>query len=85
MAAGADDRAEQTLDRALGGGLESAGLLKCLGIVRVKRQDFEGAVTAYERALETSPEDPEALKMLAGLHHKLGNTGAAAEYLTICK
>lgn len=84
-AAGAYDRAEETLERALGKGLESAGLLRCLGVVKVKRQDFEGAITAYERAQHLEPGDPEARRMLAGLHHKLGDTEAAAQYLTICK
>jgi tetratricopeptide (TPR) repeat protein len=83
-AAGAYDRAEETLERALGEGIGSAGLLRCLGVVKVKRRDFEGAITAYERALEVEPGDPEARKMLAGLHHKLGNDEAAEKYLTIC-
>jgi tetratricopeptide (TPR) repeat protein len=85
MAAGADDRALETLERALGEGLDSTGLLRCLGVVRVKLQDFEGAIAAYERVLEMEPDDPEARKMLAGLHHKLKNPRAAEEYLTICK
>ncbi len=84
-AAGAYDRAEETLERALGSDVESASLQRCLGIVRVKRRDFAGAISAYERAHALEPGDPEAPKMLAGLHHKLGDAEAAAEYLTICK
>ena len=84
-AAGAYDRAEEALERALDEGVESAGLLRCLGVVRVKREDLSGAVAAYEHAHRLEPDDPEAAKMLAGLHHKLGNAEAAAEYLTICK
>jgi tetratricopeptide (TPR) repeat protein len=84
-AAGAYVRAEEALESALGMGLESAGLLRCLGIVKVKQQDFEGAVRAYERAHKIEPGDTETARMLAGLHHKLGNAETAAEYLTICK
>jgi tetratricopeptide (TPR) repeat protein len=85
MAAGALDRAEETLERALTEGAENAGLLRCLGIVRVKRQDFEGAIAAFEGAHDLDPDDREASKMLAGLHHKLGRPEAAKKYLTICK
>lgn len=85
MAAGATDRAQETIERALAQGIETAGLLRCLGMLRVKREDFEGAISVYERALEIEPGDAEARKMLAGLHHKLGNDAAAVEYLTICK
>ncbi len=85
MAAGAADRAQETIEMALARGLESAGLLRCLGLLRVKREDFEGAVSAYSQALEIEPGDPDARRMLAGLHRKLGNDAAAAEYLTICK
>ncbi|MGD9400980.1 MAG: tetratricopeptide repeat protein [bacterium] len=85
MAAGAYDRAEETLERALGEDLESAGLLRCLGIVRVKRQNLEGAIRAFERAHSLDPADREAPRMLAGLHHKLGDPEAAKKYLIICK
>jgi len=85
MAAGAYEKSEETLERALDNGVESAGLFRCLGVVRLKRQNFEGALAAYERAHELDPGDPEAPRMLAGLHHKMGNARAAAEYLTICK
>jgi tetratricopeptide (TPR) repeat protein len=84
-AAGATDRAQQTVELALSRGVESAGLLRCLGLLRVKREDFEGAISAYGRALEIEPDDPESRKMLAGLYRKLGDDAAAVEYLTICK
>ena len=85
MAAGAPERAREALERALGRGVESAGLLRCLGLVTVKLQDFEGAVSVFERALELEPEHDETRRTLAGLHHKLGNDAAAVEYLTMCK
>ena len=84
-AAGAYDRAEETLQRALDRGVETAGLSRCLGVVRLKRKDLEGAIQAYERAHDLDPEDAEAPRMLAGLHHKLGDAETAAKYLTICK
>lgn len=85
MAAGATDRARRTIENAIGLGIESPGLLRCLGLVKVKQEDFEGAISDYERALELEPDHNETRRMLAGLHHKLGNDTAAMEYLTICK
>ncbi len=85
MAAGATDRAAECIERALARGIESAGLLRCLGLIRVKQQDFEAAVSAYEGALRLEPGDAEAARKLAGLHHVLGRDDVAREYLTICK
>jgi tetratricopeptide (TPR) repeat protein len=85
MAAGAYDRAEAALERAADKGIESAGLMRCLGIVRVKRQDFTRAIMALEVAHSLDPADREAPRMLAGLYQKLGDPEAAKKYLTICK
>jgi tetratricopeptide (TPR) repeat protein len=84
MGAGAVDRARDTIERAIGDGLESAGLLRCLGLVSIKLRDFEAAVAAYERSLEAEPGNAEAHRMLAGLYHKLGDDAAAERHLTIC-
>lgn len=85
IAAGASGRAAEAVERALGRGIESAGLLRCLGMIRINLEDFQGAVSAYERVLELEPGDAEARKKLAGLHHKMGDDTAAVRYLTICK
>ena len=85
MAAGATDKAREAIERALGDGIVSAGLLRCLGLIRVKQEDFDGAISAYEKVLGLMPDDDEARKRLAGLYHMIGKDDIAREYLTICK
>ena len=85
VAAGADGKAAESIEKALGLGIETAGLLRCLGLIRIRQQDFEGAISAYQSVLEIQPGDREAARKLAGLHHRLGRDAVARQYLTICK
>lgn len=83
LAGGSVDKAAETIERALAGGLESAGLLKCLGVLKIKQRDFPGAVSVYEKALDIDPGDAEVKRKLAGIYHVLGRDEDAQRYLNI--
>lgn len=85
LAEGSLEKAAATIERALSHGLESPGLLKCLGVLRIKQHDFEGAVSAYEKALCLDAGDSETRRRLAGLHHILGRSQEAQYYLNSCQ
>jgi tetratricopeptide (TPR) repeat protein len=85
VAAGADGRAAESVEKALGLGIETAGLLRCLGLIKIRQREFEAAISAYEHALRLEPGNREALNRLAGLHHRLGRDEVARQYLTIRK
>ena len=43
--------------------------------------DVRGAASAFERALESDPDDPQSRQMLVGLYRKLGRYGDATTHL----
>jgi len=76
-ACGSNDRAIRTLDAAIESGMDGPDILRCLGVLKIKKKDFAGAVEAYRRALDRDPGDADSRRKLAGLYHALGKTGAA--------
>jgi tetratricopeptide (TPR) repeat protein len=82
VACGSNAKALGTLLSALEDGMEGPDLLRCLGIVRIKTEDFPGAIDAYRRAVELDPGDTDARKKLAGLYHAAGQTDLAREVLS---
>lgn len=51
------------------------------GQVLMSRSDFDGALTAFNRAIELAPEDTESLLNRGGLYQRLGDlTRARADY-----
>jgi glycosyltransferase involved in cell wall biosynthesis len=83
VACGSTDKAAATIDRAVKMGIASAGLLRCLGVVRIKKKDFDGAIEAYQDALGLDPGDEESRRRLAGLYHMRGQDKIARDYLKI--
>ena len=83
VACGSNDKAIATVEAAIAAGCESPELLRCLGILRIKKKDFEGAIAAYRAAIEIDPADSESKRKLAGLYHMIGRTEVAKQYLTI--
>jgi tetratricopeptide (TPR) repeat protein len=82
VAGGADARAVEALEAGLAACPDDLDLLRCLGLVRIRQRDFDGAAEAYQRALEASPGDGESKRRLAGLYHILGRDQAARELVT---
>lgn len=80
-ACGSNDKAIRAIDKAMDAGMDSPELLKCLGILRIKKKDFPGAVDAYIRALKIDPSDVDSRKKLAGLYHAAGKTALAKQVL----
>jgi tetratricopeptide (TPR) repeat protein len=74
------ERAVDAVERAITSGLKTPDLLKCLGFIRIKQQDFPAAVDAYGQALAAAPGDAEACRKLAGLCHILGDDESAKAY-----
>jgi tetratricopeptide (TPR) repeat protein len=85
LAAGSTQKAVDTIESASTQGIESVGLLKCLGVLMIKQNDLPGAISTYEKALELDPADEEVLRRLAGLHHALGQGQQAQAYLKISR
>jgi tetratricopeptide (TPR) repeat protein len=83
VACGSNDKAIATVEAALTAGCGSSELLRCLGILKIKKRDFEGAIEAYRAALELDPADSESKRKLAGLYHTIGKTEVAKHYLSI--
>jgi tetratricopeptide (TPR) repeat protein len=81
VACGSTDKAIAKLEEAIDAGIGDAGLMKCLGVLRIKKRDLEGAVEAYRRALTLEPGDEESNARLAGLYHLLGKDDLAREYV----
>ncbi len=81
LARGSVEKAAETIEQAIAAGLESAGLFKCLGVLKIKQQDLEGAVSAYEKALNLDPADREVRRRLAGIYRILGRDQEAQNYL----
>lgn len=82
VACGSNDKAIRTLDDAIQSGMEGSDLLRCLGVLKIKKKDFTGAIEAYRRALDIDPGDTASRKKLAGLYHAMGDSNAAREILT---
>lgn len=81
-ACGSNDRAIQTLNEAIESGMDSPDILRCLGLLKIRKKDFAGAVKAYRFALERDPGDADSRRKLAGLYHAMGETGTAKEILS---
>jgi tetratricopeptide (TPR) repeat protein len=77
VACGSTDKAIRTLENAIAGGMEGADLLRCLGILKIKKKDFAGAIEAYRSVLDFDPGDADSRKKLAGLYHASGDTELA--------
>ena len=84
VACGSIDKAVRALEDAIQNGMERSGLLKCLGVLKIKQKDFAGAIAAYRRALDVDPEDVDSRNKLAGLYHISGKTEQARELLSGC-
>ena len=82
VACGSNDKAIRMLEGAVGNGVEGPDLLRCLGVLKIKKKDFTGAIETYRRALEVDPSDLDSRKKLAGLYHAAGDTRAAKAILT---
>jgi tetratricopeptide (TPR) repeat protein len=83
VACGSTDKAAELIEVAVREGLESAPLLRCLGILRIKKKDYAGAVEAYKESLCLEPDDSESRRRLAGLLHIMGDDESAREYITV--
>jgi tetratricopeptide (TPR) repeat protein len=81
VACGSNDKAIRALDSAIENGMHAPDLLRCLGVLKIKKKDFTGAIEAYRRALGVDPGDSDSRKKLAGLYHASGNTDLAKELL----
>jgi tetratricopeptide (TPR) repeat protein len=83
VAAGADDRAITAIEAGLAVSPTDIELLRCLGVLKIRKKDLEGAAQTYQMALAVDPGDAESKRRLAGLYHLLGRDDAARELLTI--
>jgi Tfp pilus assembly protein PilF len=82
VAAGVDARATAVIEDGLATFPGDLELLRCLGVLKIKQKDFEGAAETYEKALTVNPDDGESRRRLAGLYHLLGRDDAARRLLT---
>ena len=82
VAAGVDDQAVAAVEAGLAAFPADIELLRCLGVLKIRRKDLEGAARTYQRALAVDPADAESKRRLAGLYHLLGRDDAAREILT---
>ena len=83
VAAGFDDKAIATIETGLAASPTDVDLLRCLGVLKIRRKDLEGAIETYQLALAVDPADAESRRRLAGLYHALGRDAAACQLLTI--
>ena len=51
-----------------------------LGVVEQFASKYESAITAYQKGLELSPDDPDSLKAVADLYGKLNQYDEAVEW-----
>jgi DNA-directed RNA polymerase subunit alpha len=77
---GQDDEAE----RAALTVVETAERQFCIGIAAEAKGNVEGAIKAYEAALETNPRHAEAAFKLGVLLDRIGDDDLAAEQFLIC-
>jgi len=56
-----------------------------LGILRSEREDFPGAITAFQKAVETTPLPDEAHYRLAQVYRRMGEAGKAAKEIELFK
>ncbi len=84
VACGSNDKAIRTLDSAIENGMGGPNLLRCLGVLKIRKKDLAGAIEAYRRTLDVDPGDTASRKKLAGLYHASGNTNLAKETLAGC-
>jgi Flp pilus assembly protein TadD len=82
VAAGVDDRAITAIEAGLATWPTDIELLRCLGVLKIRKKDLEGAAQTYRRVLAVDPADAESKRRLAGLCHLLGHDDAARELLT---
>ncbi len=82
LACGEIGRAIEVMTGAVEQGMGGSAFLKCLAILKIKAQDFEGAVEAYQAALAQDASDEDTRKKLAGLYHRLGRQDAALAVLS---
>jgi tetratricopeptide (TPR) repeat protein len=83
VACGSTDKAITTLEEAIEAGIGGIDLIKCLGVLRIKKRDFDGAIEVYRQVLAREPHDQEAAARLAGLYHTIGKDDLARQYLNI--
>jgi tetratricopeptide (TPR) repeat protein len=83
VACGSTDKAITTLEEAIEAGIGGIDLIKCLGVLRIKKRDFDGAIEVYRQVLAREPHDQEAAARLAGLYHTIGKDDLAKQYLNI--
>ncbi|MFM2092645.1 MAG: DNA-directed polymerase subunit alpha, partial [Planctomycetota bacterium] len=79
-AAGLADEAE----RAAQAVIETAERQFCIGLAAEAKGNVEGAIKAYEAALETDPKHAEAAFKLGVLLDRIGDDDLAAEQFLVC-
>jgi len=68
------------LTRAIERDPENAGLLTDLGNLHYDREEWDGAITAYEKARRKAPNDPKLLSDLGAAHRNAGDFDLAVAY-----
>jgi len=61
---------------------EREELLGCLGLIKIKQQDFPAAIQIYQKIITLNPTNRDVQKKLIGLYGKIGNLARAQQLLT---
>jgi len=61
---------------------EQEELLGCLGLIKIKQQDFPAAIQIYQKIITLNPANRDAQKKLIGLYGKIGNLTRAQQLLS---
>lgn len=83
LAGGSVERAVGAAERAVKSGIRSPGIFTCLGFLKIKQKDFRAAAEAYNQVLSLDPNDKDACRKLAGLHHLIGDDQSARNFARI--
>ena len=81
---GRSEEAERLLEQSRDGQVETADYHYHLGYVREAQGRYEGAIDAYERALQLEPADRATLFRLAYLYDLRGEEDLAIDYYKQC-